>query len=51
VPKEFAAPQPNKRAVNMMFSIHALFLKLSIWENIAFGLENARLTKAIRRAR
>lgn len=36
---------PYKRPVNMMFQSYALFPHMDIWHNIAFGLEQEKLSK------
>ena len=38
---------PNLRAVNMMFQSYALFPHLSVWENIAFGLQRETRDKEV----
>ncbi|MBM3294802.1 MAG: ABC transporter ATP-binding protein [Candidatus Aminicenantes bacterium] len=37
---------PNRRRVNTIFQSYALFPHLSVWDNIAFGLEVAKRPKA-----
>jgi putrescine transport system ATP-binding protein len=36
---------PYERPINMMFQSYALFPHLTVWENIAFGLERDRMPK------
>ncbi|MCZ4353667.1 ABC transporter ATP-binding protein [Roseovarius aestuarii] len=42
---------PNKRAVNLMFQSYALFPHMSVFQNIAYGLEMEGLAKAQIKAR
>jgi len=37
--------QPYQRPINMMFQSYALFPHLSVWDNVAFGLQRDRLPK------
>ncbi len=37
---------PYRRPTNMMFQSYALFPHMSVWDNIAFGLKQARMPKA-----
>ena len=37
---------PNRRPVNLMFQSYALFPHMSVWQNIAYGLEMEKLPKA-----
>ena len=38
--------QPQERPVNMMFQSYALFPHLTVWDNVAFGLQREGLPKA-----
>ena len=42
---DIAALPPYQRPMNMMFQSYALFPHLSVWKNIAFGLEREGLPK------
>jgi len=42
---------PHERPVNMMFQSYALFPHMTVWENIAFGLQMERMAKAAVRDR
>jgi putrescine transport system ATP-binding protein len=44
--KDIAQVLPHDRPVNMMFQNYALFPHLSVRDNIAFGLERARLPRS-----
>ena len=44
--KDVAKIPPNKRGISMVFQSYALFPHLNIWENIAYGLKVARLSKS-----
>ncbi|MGB8398470.1 ABC transporter ATP-binding protein, partial [Bradyrhizobium sp.] len=44
--KDIARVLPHQRPVNMMFQNYALFPHLSVRDNIAFGLERARVARA-----
>jgi putrescine transport system ATP-binding protein len=44
--KDIAQVLPHERPVNMMFQNYALFPHLSVRDNIAFGLERARLPRS-----
>jgi putrescine transport system ATP-binding protein len=44
--KDIAQVPPHQRPVNMMFQSYALFPHLSVRDNIAFGLQRARLPPA-----
>jgi putrescine transport system ATP-binding protein len=37
---------PHLRSVNMMFQSYALFPHMTVWQNIAFGLQQDKLSKA-----
>lgn len=37
---------PHKRPINMMFQSYALFPHMSVWKNIAFGLQQDKLPKS-----
>ena len=37
---------PNERAVNMMFQRYALFPHMSVFDNVAYGLRQARMPRA-----
>ncbi|RMH08704.1 MAG: ABC transporter ATP-binding protein [Nitrospirae bacterium] len=37
---------PHQRPVNMVFQHYALFPHLSVWKNVAFGLERRRIARA-----
>ena len=43
---DLAGLPPYQRPMNMMFQSYALFPHLSVWKNIAFGLEREGLPKA-----
>jgi spermidine/putrescine transport system ATP-binding protein len=49
--REVDGMPPNKRAVNTVFQSYALFPHKTVFENIAFPLEVARVPKAERRTR
>lgn len=38
--------RPNKRPINLMFQSYALFPHMTVWNNIAYGLEMEKLDKA-----
>jgi putrescine transport system ATP-binding protein len=42
---DISAAPPHKRPVNMMFQSYALFPHLTVWANIAFGLQQDGLPK------
>jgi putrescine transport system ATP-binding protein len=42
---DIAALPPYERPINMMFQSYALFPHLSVWDNIAFGLQREGLPK------
>jgi putrescine transport system ATP-binding protein len=44
--KDLAAMAPYERPMNMMFQSYALFPHLTVWDNIAFGLQREGLPKA-----
>jgi putrescine transport system ATP-binding protein len=44
--RDIAGVPPHQRPVNMMFQNYALFPHLSVWNNIAFGLKRAGLSRA-----
>ncbi|UXN03346.1 MULTISPECIES: ABC transporter ATP-binding protein [unclassified Bartonella] len=44
--KNMTEVEPNKRPTNMMFQSYALFPHLTVAKNIAFGLEQEKLSKA-----
>jgi ABC-type Fe3+/spermidine/putrescine transport system ATPase subunit len=43
--QDLLALPPNKRPVNLMFQSYALFPHMSVWKNIAYGLEREHLSK------
>jgi putrescine transport system ATP-binding protein len=43
--QDMADMPPYERPINMMFQSYALFPHLSVWENIAFGLQRERLPR------
>ena len=49
--KDVKGSRPNQRPTALIFQNLALFPLMSIWENIAFGLEVRGVDKARRRAR
>ncbi len=44
--EDLAGRPPHERPVNMMFQSYALFPHLTVAQNVAYGLERARLPKA-----
>lgn len=44
--QDMSAVPPNKRPVNMVFQSYALFPHLSIFDNIAFGLQQSKVPKS-----
>jgi putrescine transport system ATP-binding protein len=44
--QDMADIPPYERPVNMMFQSYALFPHMTVWNNVAFGLEQERLAKA-----
>jgi spermidine/putrescine transport system ATP-binding protein len=44
--EDVTALPPNRRNVNQVFQSYALFPHLTVWENIAFGLQMKRLPKS-----
>ena len=44
--QSLAGLPPYLRPINMMFQSYALFPHLSVWHNVAFGLERERLPRA-----
>ena len=44
--QDLAGLPPYQRPMNMMFQSYALFPHLSVWQNIAFGLQRESLPKA-----
>jgi putrescine transport system ATP-binding protein len=44
--KNIAHVPPHQRPVNMMFQNYALFPHLTVWDNIAFGLKRASMTRS-----
>ncbi len=49
--KEMTQIPPYERPVNMMFQSYALFPHMNVMENIAYGLKQEKLPKAIREKR
>src|SRR5262249_42279863 len=45
--EEISQLPPYKRRVNTVFQSYALFPHLTVYHNIAFGLQNLRLNKAV----
>lgn len=45
--KDVTTLQPNKRNIGMVFQNYALFPHMTVFENIAFGLEVRKLPKAV----
>lgn len=43
--QDMAQMPPYKRPINMMFQSYALFPHMSVWKNIAFGLQQDKLPK------
>ncbi|HSI61314.1 MAG TPA: polyamine ABC transporter ATP-binding protein [Ideonella sp.] len=43
--QDLAGLPPYERPLNMMFQSYALFPHLTVWDNIAFGLQRDKLTK------
>ncbi|HSH71864.1 MAG TPA: polyamine ABC transporter ATP-binding protein [Methylophilaceae bacterium] len=43
--KDITSLPPYKRPINMMFQSYALFPHLTVWENIAFGLQRDDMAK------
>jgi putrescine transport system ATP-binding protein len=44
--QDMAQMPPYQRPINMMFQSYALFPHMSVWKNIAFGLQQDRLPKS-----
>jgi putrescine transport system ATP-binding protein len=44
--QDMAEMPPYQRPINMMFQSYALFPHMSVWKNIAFGLQQDRLSKS-----
>lgn len=44
--RDVAKVPPNKRGISMVFQSYALFPHMNIWENIAYGLRVAKLSKS-----
>ncbi len=49
--KDVTGVAPNKRDVNMVFQSYALFPHLNVYQNVAFGLERKKVSKAETRRR
>jgi ABC-type Fe3+/spermidine/putrescine transport system ATPase subunit len=43
--QDLLALPPNRRPVNLMFQSYALFPHMTVWKNIAYGLEREHLSK------
>ncbi len=43
--RDVAKVPPNKRGISMVFQSYALFPHLNIWDNIAYGLDVAKISK------
>ena len=41
---------PARRNVNMVFQAYALFPHMTVWDNVAFGLQIKKVSRATRRA-
>lgn len=44
--EDISAMPPHRRPVNMMFQSYALFPHMNVWDNIAFGLRQDKMSKA-----
>jgi spermidine/putrescine transport system ATP-binding protein len=44
--KDVTGVAPNKRDINMVFQSYALFPHMSVYQNVAFGLERKKVDKA-----
>ena len=43
--RDVAKVPPNKRGISMVFQSYALFPHLNVWENVAYGLDVAKVPK------
>lgn len=44
--EDMSTMPPHKRPINMMFQSYALFPHMSVWKNIAFGLQQDKISKS-----
>ena len=43
--RDVAKVPPNKRGISMVFQSYALFPHMNVWDNVAYGLDVARVSK------